>query len=615
MCGIAGIVDLRKRAASRDVIERMTASVAHRGPDDRGIFVDENIALGHRRLSILDLSAAGHQPMASGDGTAHIVFNGEMYNYIELREELGGTYKSGSDTEVLLRAYERWGAACVEKCNGIFSFILWNTREKTLFCARDRLGVKPLYYAVHGDVLFLASEIKALLAAGVPAKPNDKIVHDFLVHGVYEHSEETFFLDIQQLMPGHTLTVKDGKLTVQRYWHLPSAVTDVSRLPDAEVEERYRELVTRAVTIQMRSDVPIGINASGGLDCSILTETVHRVSGGQKNFQLWSWNYGEERCDETPHVQALADHLGWTVNHVTLRPETVLQILPRVMRHEEQPFPGISIVARHLLYSRSDKETIVFLEGHGGDEIGGGYEYYFSSAVLDTLRTFGAKRAEEELRAYAQQHGFGNDAQTMQFFLNGLQSCLQGGMSADASSFVKRPCLNADFVSSHGSPPAFEQPFGSFLTNMQYRDVCWTKLPRVLRSVDRNSMAYGKEVRVPFLDHTVVEFAFSLPFHQKIRGGEQRSFMRRAFRDRLAASTINAPKRAVPDPQREWLQGPLRPWAEEIFRSQSFAARPYFDQKHVLAEYARYCAEENPRNSFHIWQWLNMELWLRTFID
>ena len=617
MCGITGFVELSGAPASREAVEKMSQAIKHRGPNDSGVFVNGSAAFAHRRLSILDVTSSGHQPMQDSLGRYTITFNGEVYNYLEIRRELGGRHwKSGSDTEVMLEAYAMWGKECLSHFNGIFSFALWDAAEKELFCARDRLGVKPFYYAVHEGRFLFASEIKALLAAGVPARPNDRIVRDYLVFGMYEHSEETFFEGIQQLMPGHALTIKDGKITIFRYWNLPERVADLSGLSDADVSERYRALVDDAVGIQLRSDVPIGINASGGLDCSILTETVNRLCGGQRNFEMYSWNYGEEQYDETPYVKELSRHLGWNVNFVTLTPKDALAIMPDVMRHEEQPFPGISIVARHNLYRHTKPETIVFLEGHGGDEIGGGYEYYISSFLLDVMERDGMDAGEKELAAYGALHGITSKKTLQDFFLRGLRSYFSGGTSADATSFIATGCLHDDFLSRAFPPkPVFDAPFSTHLANMQYRDLHWTKQPRVLRSVDRNSMAYAKEVRVPFLDHRIVEFAFSLPPRQKIRNGEQRFFMREAFRSRLSPSIVNAPKRAVPDPQRAWLKGALRPWAEEALSSPEFGRRAYVDQKRALAEYRRYCETKDAANSFHIWQWLNMEMWFRQLID
>ncbi|OHA16085.1 MAG: asparagine synthase (glutamine-hydrolyzing) [Candidatus Tagabacteria bacterium RIFCSPLOWO2_01_FULL_42_9] len=610
-------MNLKKKEVRPEIIRMMTKKLAHRGPNDEGIFIDGNVALGHRRLSILDLSSAGHQPMENEKGNLVITFNGEIYNYIEIKKQLGKyAYRSKSDTEVILRAYEKWGEKCLEEFNGIFSFALWDKKKKQFFAARDRLGVKPFYYVIQNGVFYFASEIKALPVAGIPAEPNDKIIYDYLARGYYEHSEETFFKDIKQLMPGYYLICKNGDIKIERYWYLPEKLIDLSKLTDEEIGQRYRDLVKRSVSIQMRSDVPIGINASGGLDCSILTAAVHDILGSQKNFFLYSWVYGEKKYDETPYVKKLAEQFGWQVKFFKLTPQLVLDLLPKVVEHEEQPFPGISVVARHNLYREINSETIVFLEGHGGDEIGGGYEYYFSSFILDIIKTFGPEKALAELRAYAASHDLKTDGEIMKFFTRGLASFLQGGTSADASSFINTQSLNKKFlISQKKQPPEFERPFESFLSNMQYRDLGWTKLPRVLRSVDRNSMAYGKEVRVPFLDHEIVEFAFSLPFIQKIRNGEQRFFMREAFRKKLNYYNVSLPKRAVPDPQKDWLRKELRPWAEEILSSRSFGRRGYIYQKMALLDYKRFCASREPINSFYIWQWLNLELWFRAFID
>ncbi|MAF59763.1 MAG: asparagine synthase (glutamine-hydrolyzing) [Candidatus Pacebacteria bacterium] len=615
MCGIAGILDLNERPIKKDVLKAMVKAQVHRGPNDEGIYIDNSIGLGHRRLSIIDLSKAGHQPMGSTHKDLHIVTNGEIYNYIELKEELGGEYQSASDTEVLLKAYEKWDENCLSHLNGIFAFAIWDEKKQRLFAARDHMGVKPFYYVIEGGVFYFASEIKALFAAGIKAVPNDRIISDYLKYGFYEHSEETFFESIKQLMPGHYLTSERGEIRVKRYWHLPDNVSDLSSLSDKDVQDRYRELVTKSITRQLRSDVPVGIPASGGLDCSIITGVVNQINEGQKNFQLFSWIYGNPDYDETPFASSLANSLGWDISFFELSPQKALDIIPDVMKAEEQPFPGISIVARHLLYKEADPNLIVLIEGHGGDEIGGGYPYYFGNFISDLVKKESTKEIETEIEAYANLHRLTKEEMDSVLKM-GLEAYSSGGVSADASKFSSSNYLNNDFISFvKRDMPKLDLPFKSRLANIQYRDLRYTKEPRVLRSVDRNSMAYGKEVRVPFLDHKIVEFCFSLPPRQKIRNGTQRFFMREAFKDLLPPHILNTPKRAVPDPQRAWLKNELKDWTEDILSSESFKRRPYFNQEEIQKEYNRYCSSTKIENSFHIWQWINLELWFRNFID
>jgi len=625
MCGIAGIINenSRERRGLKGKIKRMTDSIAHRGPNGEGFFVDEKmgIALGHRRLSILDLSLAGKQPMPDDSEKLWIIFNGEIYNYVELKKELQKKhkkiYKSGTDTEVLLHAYAAWGKNFLEKLNGIFAFAIWDEKKKILFCARDHVGVKPFYYALQNGVFYFASEIKALLEAGVKTSPNDKIIYDYLVLGVYEHSEETFFSNIYKLPPGHYLSFESGKIKISRYWNLPQKVFSMDGWSEKKIKKEMLALLEDAVRIQLRSDVPISINVSGGLDSSILAYLVDKICKGQRNFRLFSFGYGNSKYDEAQFVSTLARKLGWQEEFTHLLPKDVIRLAPLAVYHQDEPFPGLpSLALQRLVESHKSENMPVILEGQGGDEIEAGYEYYIGPFILDLIESAGSAKAFFELEKYGELHGFTNE-QTSRFFMGSLGAYFAGGVSADASSFVKPHVLKKDFLrTAKNVPLEFESPFYSHLSNMQYRDIFYTKLPRILRSCDRASMAYGRELRVPFLDKRLVEFFMSLPMRYKIQNGEQRFLLREVFRKVLPKDVVNASKRAVANPQREWFAKELKNWVEPILSSKSFAQRPYFDQDEVLKEYKKYLFSNGRRqNSYHIWQWINMELWLRTFFD
>ncbi|MDD5547619.1 MAG: asparagine synthase (glutamine-hydrolyzing) [Candidatus Pacebacteria bacterium] len=617
MCGIAGIMDFKSQKVDGEIIRKMTESMAHRGPNGEGVFLSGNIGLGHRRLSILDLSNAGSQPMTVGDVT--ITHNGEVYNYLEIKKELDGEkYKSGTDTEVIIRAYEKWGEKCVEKFNGIFAFAIWDEKKKQLFAVRDRFGVKPFYYSIYKNKFYFASEIKAILAAGVPAKPNDKIIHQYLTTGFYDHSEETFFEGIKQLMPGHAIFAKDGKIKIWRYWYLPEKIQNLKGIKDEECVEKFLSLLEDSSKLQLRSDVPVGISVSGGLDSSLLTAAVDKAAGGQSNFQLFHFVYQGKNYDlETPFVNLLAKRLGWDKpNIVEVNPADVENMASKIMWHEEQPFPGLPTSGWHKLYRNiGDTKTVVTLEGHGGDEMAAGYDYYVGSFLLDVLNERGAEAMLRECEAIAEIRGLKWGQELDSFIENGLMAYAGGGISADSSKFINTDCLNNKFVKNDFPKPKFEEPFDSYLLNIQFRELMHTKLPRVLRSVDRESMAFSRELRVPFLDHRLVEFSFSLPLEQKIHGGHLRYFMRNAAAKFLPKEISHMPKRSLPNPQRQWFQNELKPWIFGILSSESFRKRKYFNQEAVLKEYENYCRQPNPINSFHIWQWVNLELWLRTFID
>lgn len=616
MCGIAGIIKKQGQKADKATLGRMLVSIKHRGPDDEGIYLDRNAGLGHRRLSILDTSSAGHQPMPSKDGNYWITFNGEIYNYIELKKELGNrTYQSGTDTEVLLLAYQKWGTKFLDKLNGIFAFAIWDENKKSLFCARDHVGVKPFYYAFQNGVFYFASEIKALLAAGVKTRPNDRIIYDYLVEGIYHHSPETFFDGIYELPAGHLLTYANGSLKIKKYWDPSKKIVNMSGWSDKRAGDEFFNLFKNAVTIQLRSDVPIGIQLSGGLDSSSLTAMIDLISGGQKNFNLFSFVYGDFPDRDLPYMQSTAKRLGWNLNLLDIYPKDVSDWTERITWLQDQPFPGLPTYGQHLIAQKCREMGIkVILGGQGGDEIGGGYEYYMGAALLDITLRENSATASKELLSWKRVRKYKPDL--MEFVFNSFLSFMGGGRSADTSKFTNTEVLKPEFVSKKYPKLEFKQPFDSHLSNMQYRDIFYTKLPRILHVADRSAMEFGVEHRVPFLDYRLVEFGLSLPVNQKIRNGHQRYFMRKAMDRLLPKDVVWAPKRAIPSPQREWFKKELKPWIRSVLQSKSFGSRPYFNQKMVLAEYEKYIrTPETPKNSFHIWQWLHLEHWLRAYFD
>jgi len=622
MCGIAGIFDrgLGDKGVASAVLKDMVRSIQHRGPDDEGIYSAGGVGLAACRLSILDLSPNGHQPMVDEETGNWIVYNGEVYNYKELRDSLGSTgFKSKTDTEVILKMYGKYGPQCVEYLNGIYAFCIWEPAKRRLFCVRDRLGVKPFFYTFRENMFCFGSEIKSLFKWGLPRRPNMKIIYDYLVYGVYDHSEETFFEHVTQLPPGCTLTVETDRIELKKYWDIP---TDVETLCGSErygsemyevAKEQFLEILTDSIRLQLRSDVPIAVHVSGGLDSTLMLAALNKVNGGQGALKAFSYYYGEQGYDEKPFVAELVERVGWQVEYHPLFAYEVPDIAQEAMWYQEQPYPGVITLAKQKLIAASHKfGAKVILEGQGGDEIGGGYQYYFGPYILDLIQSGHAQLALMEIEGFARRNSLSTD-QSFAMVVNGLTSFYQTGWSADGTRFVKKHCLNPDFLRSYEHEVRFPKPFKSYLLNMQYRDMLYTKLPRILRSCDRASMAYGRELRVPLLDHRLVEFTFSLPGGFKIRDGVQRVFMRDALKSFFPTGLADVPKRAVVDPQREWLKGPLSDWVQDIFASRSFRERGICDQVQVEKEYRDYRSARSNLNSFHLWQWLSLELWFRTF--
>ncbi|HEX5715284.1 MAG TPA: asparagine synthase (glutamine-hydrolyzing) [Thermoanaerobaculia bacterium] len=561
MCGIAGIFG---RDASG--LEAMVAALGHRGPDGRGVHLDgADAALGHTRLSIIDLSDDGLQPMSDPSGRWWIVFNGEIYNYLELRAELAGSweFRTRTDTEVLLAACAVWGAGCLDRLLGMFAFLVWDARERRLFAARDRFGVKPLYYHEADGALRLASEIKALHAAGVAARPDVASWASYLAHGLQDHSEKTFWESVRSLLPGHFLTWKDGKTSISRWYDLAGRVgTEPDPRTDAEVREEYRSLLEESVCLRFRSDVPVGINLSGGLDSSTLLGLVQQVQGSESDIYAFTFVTGDPAYDELPWVEQMLARTRHPLIVCPLSSGEVPELAESVARSEDEPFGGLPTLAYARLFERAREAGVfVLLDGQGMDEQWAGYDYYRTA-------------------------------------VNGSAPLIQGSQQSP----VRPGCLAPELRALAWQPPA---PFPDSLRNLQYRDICFTKIPRALRFNDRVSMRSSTELREPFLDHRLVELALRQPPLRKIRDGQQKWMLRSLLGELLPKGVVEAPKRPLQTPQREWLRGPLRGWAAA--RIERALGSGWLDAEAVRCEWRAYCAGEGD-NSFFVWQWISLGL-------
>lgn len=549
------------------------ASQSHRGPDGQGLYSDPAgpAGLAHNRLSIIDLSSAGKQPMASPDGRYIIVFNGEIYNYIELRAELRDyAWSSRTDTEVILAAYQRWGESCLDRFVGMFAFLIWDAQESKLFAARDRFGVKPLNYTFQDDGTLLASsEIVALHAAGVPASPDPATWATYLACGLHDHTERTFWKGIRSLPPGHFLTWRQGRLRLHCWYDLAARVgPDFDQRPVDDVREEYLSLLLDSVKLRFRSDVPVGINLSGGLDSSTLLGLVNATDGRDSRVEAFTYVTGDPRYDELPWVNQMLARTRHPSVVKLLAPEDVPQLAQSVQSHQSEPFGGLPTLAYARLFERArENGVIVVMDGQGMDEQWAGYDYYAACG-----------------------NGSGN-------------APLQGTVEKP----VRPECLTPDF---HAMSRPFEppRPFPDALRNRQYLDTRYTKIPRALRFNDRISMRVAMELREPFLDHRLFEVAFRQPRDRKIVNGTRKWLLRDIARQLLPDGVVDAPKRPLQTPQREWLRGPLRLWAHSLIQH---ALRCYggswLDSAAVEREWREYC-ECRSDNSFYIWQWISLGL-------
>lgn len=564
MCGITGIIG--NKAAKANILQ-MLNSQKHRGPDFTDFYVEENrLALGHNRLSIIDLSSNANQPFTSDCGNFIMVFNGEIYNYIELKKELQHKYhfRTQSDTEVLLNAYKEWGKNCLDKFNGMFAFAIWNKREQSLFAARDRFGVKPLYYHFDDSNFHFASEIKTILDAGIAKIPNDKVWSSFFTEGSYGLPNETFWKNIHQLPGGHFLTLKDNSLHIEKWYSFENRAKLLFNHFEANEEEYITNLLLKAINLRFRADVPVGFNLSGGLDSSTLLALIDQQDIDKSAVEAFTFVTNDERYDELFWVKSMLENRPFHLNVCPLSANEIPELSLKMSQHQMEPYGGIPTIAYSKVFQTArEKGVKVLLDGQGSDEAWAGYDYY----------------------------------------ANNSQSIVQGVTKSPFRANV----LDAEFTNK-SQKTNYEKPFDSQLLNLQYRDLFYTKIPRALRFNDRVSMLHGTELREPFLDYELVEYVFSRPTDFKIKNGIQKWMLRKIAEQFLQKDLVLAPKRPLQTPQREWLSEDLKDWVraevETLYQSN------WFNKKELETELDSFFKGDN-QSSFHIWQWINTAQLLR----
>ncbi|HEX8723192.1 MAG TPA: asparagine synthase (glutamine-hydrolyzing) [Pyrinomonadaceae bacterium] len=634
MCGINGIALSSRSRRELDVraLERMRDVISHRGPDDAGLFVDGRVGLGHRRLSIVDV-ASGHQPMTNEDGRLRITYNGEIYNHADFREELkrkGHTYRTHCDTETILHLYEEKGTACVEDLRGMFAFAVWDARERELFVARDRLGVKPLYY-VHAEdgSLYFASEIKALLEAGaVRAELNHAALPDYLANHATS-GEETLFAGVKRLLPGHTMLWRDGELKVEKYWdvHFAPEGGDDGRGSDADYVAEWAELFRESVRLRLMADVPLGMFLSGGIDSSAIAAVMSgMVAEPVKTFSV---AFAEREANELEFARTVARAFKTDHHEVLVSPEEFFEALPRLVWHEDEPVAHPSSVALNFVSRLAARHVKVVLTGEGSDELLAGYGRYRKTvynlalgaryqrltpaalrrAVAGGVAALPAgSRARQKLaRTFL---CLTPDIETIYFdnfsvFSRAMQASL-------LTPGAKERARHADpyrAVTGYLEQTDAETLLGRLL----YVDIK-TYLHELLMKQDQMSMAASIESRVPFLDHKLVEHTARLPERLKLRGWTTKWILRKAMEGVLPAEILTRPKMGFPVPVGAWFRGQYRHVIDEYVLGERAAARGIFDRAYVADLVARHQAG-GENHSERLWSLVNFEMWMRQFVD
>lgn len=600
----------------------MTDLLAHRGPDDAGYEVTGPIGFGHRRLSIIDVSNGGHQPMASDDGTIVIVYNGECYNYRELAAGMrsrGHRFRSSSDTEVILRLYEEKGDACFSELQGMFALAIWDGRRRRLVLARDRLGIKPLYVTHDRERLLFASEMKALLADPRTQSEIDRVALGDYLHLLSIPDPRSIFRGIRKLQPGHLIIADAEGVSERPYWTLPVAIDEGMSYEAAVAgfEQRFAE----AVSSHMVADVPVGAFLSGGVDSSAIVALAGKVT--EHPIETFSITFpGLEEFDESPYAQAVADHCGAKHHAFRLTPDLV-EALPRIAWHADEPFAISSAFALYFISKVAREHVKVVLSGDGGDEVFGGYVWrHFDFPELPKAASWGAEQAAGMLRRYPALRSVlpGRLANRLSSLASRDQRYLNAFITFHDSELheLLEPQLAAEVVESWQENAVQryldEAPGGEQLASKLYADIKTTLVSEMLTKADRMTMANGLEGRVPFLDHRLVEWAFTVPARHKIQGTNGKALVKTALESYLPHDILYRRKQGFNVPLKIWMRGELRDFVRDLLTPARLQRRGIFRPQAVEAILRRH-EDGTVDASNKIFAMLMLELWHETFLD
>ena len=628
MCGICGVFRFGERQADRSSVEAMNLQIVHRGPDDAGFYVSGPIGLAMRRLSIIDVKS-GQQPITNEDKSLWLVYNGELYNYRQLRDELkkrGHTLRSNSDTETIVHLYEDFGKDCVHHLRGMFAFALWDSHKRSLFVARDRLGIKPLYFCKTGEEFLFGSEIKAILAyPGVRPAINRRALSEYLAFG-YVAGSETLYKDIYKLLPGHWMEIEEnGVISIERYWDAPNPAVDPGK-PERFYVETYREMLESAVQSHLMSEVPLGVFLSGGIDSSAVAALMTKHN--PERIKTFSVGYQDTAYSELSYARAVAEHLRSDHHEVLLGRQEFFELLPRMIWHEDEPLAWPSSVALYAAARLARQHVTVVLTGEGSDETLAGYSRYAMTLWNKRFDSFYRHLVPSALRKVVRErlvnggiagadvkrklgHTFlGRDGESWSsFYFDNFYSAF----ALAEQRALLAPELAAEADPYHTPLEHWSNSRGDAIQRMLYTDIK-TYLVELLMKQDNMSMAASIESRVPFLDHELLEFAFAIPSRLKVHGLEGKIVLKKALADLLPESILYRQKLGFPTPWRAWLAGPALPEVEELLLSARAQARGLFNPDYLR----RLFMEQKQRTTDHsdrLWRLLNLEIWHRVCIE
>jgi asparagine synthase (glutamine-hydrolysing) len=630
MCGICGIVNFNAtNPVDRGLVERMTSAQSHRGPDDAGYFVENNVGLGHRRLSIIDLSG-GKQPMFNEDGSVVVVFNGEIYNFADLTGDLvakGHRFATRSDTETIVHAYEEYGDKCMQDFRGMFAFALWDRRRKRLLLVRDRLGIKPIYYYAGKDFFVFASEIKALLQHPNVPREVDREALDMYLALRYVPGPGTMFKNIFKLQPGHWMTVEDGVIKSGPYWDVHYPSDDSSRYPvmsEREAVEEFSRLLEESVRLRLISEVPLGVFLSGGLDSSTMLAVMSKITGGErvKTFSVGYEASGEaqreiDAANEFSFARQAASHFRADHHEFRMTAHDFRNAIPLMVSHLDEPMADPTCIPLYFISKLARNYVTVILSGEGADETMGGYTLYRKLLKLEQLRRATGPLAMSVLArlpiggragAYLRRAGT-----TLEGHYRGVVKGLTWDTRLALTGMDRLKAANRrldDVFATYFKNVAT----ASSLSRMLYADAkVW--LPEdLLLKADKMTMAAALELRVPFLDHRLVEYLASLPDHLKVRGNQGKWILRRAMGTVLPPSILHRTKKGFPVPVEAWFRSELRDFVRDTLLARSSACREFFNSQ-AIEEIVSLQEKNQISGHQEVWSMLVFESWHKQFVE
>ena len=607
MCGVCGIINFDKRQVSESSIRSMMYAMKHRGPDDDGVYIKQNIGLGFVRLSILDLTSAGHQPMVSNDQRYVLVLNGEIFNFIELRAELKGGYnfRSNSDTEVLLAAYIKWGEACLERLNGMFAFAILDTFTNHLFAARDRFGIKPFYYYCDKEIFYFASDIVPILSIlDRKREPEDSIIFDYLVFNRTNHSEKTFFKNILKLQHGSSLSVNSGNVRINQWYKLSGKISEYSDLSFGPKD--FLEEFTNSVQLQLRSDVPVGTCLSGGLDSSAITSIVLQ-NRPDVNLHSFSAVYGKgRRGDESEYIAEFKNG-NLDIHYTYPTGNLLIDDLDNFVVALSEPVPTTSIYAEYKVMELAKKYCTVLLNGQGADEMMAGYHYFYGYFFKDLIKSGSWRKFLNEVFQYTKIHKSLYALKLMAFSMN----------PRSLKHFKDHSALDQQFYSKHYD--SNNNLLDDFYNSKTLKDFLINhfeyKFEHNLLWADKTGMQFSLETRFPFLDHNLVEKTLAIPSGIFIRNGYTKVLMRDALQGILPEKIrMRKDKIGFATPESDWFKSQkFKGLLSDVIESASFNQRGYFNIKECKKELKS--LQNKDKYSTEFWKWIHLELWFRKFID